>query len=1567
MKLCWNDKLAQYNKNYLKELPENKRDLKPEQQELFELWLSVMDYDGNKTKEDLKSVLRTIIDKECITSVEELGEEDKFINIKGKRVHRGTIGSVAIAILGKEYAEIFRAWLKLERECPFENAEHQHSQRSSLIDAHLDNIHNTMLALLKLRALQWTDEKILRGGNTEEEITILKNDYATAEWMAAKISLGHSMVINFAKEEMDNICSPKMLNHAILKAIAISGNHKLLELEGKLLKSCQQDGLKQAICQHMNDGQPESFIYLMDIIMANNLQRLTPIQKVFETMIGFDFLKNEELKSLIELLYHNLKNRSQADKLIYSKEPLEIYIGLWAKGFYDINSLNHIAPLIIGKGKMHQARTFFLYLYKIAINAVNLCQLSATIALPRWKNEPSLMTLLLKVYLPEIQFGYFSRYNPTADHRHYFPSRQTAIDEYYILKEVLSKIPSNQNNQLMICRDEVIEAMCKIVYLLEGEDKIHDDICDFVEELSSEVRTSFFSNTLHHPNTEKQKRTVIQALSDRSSDVRSQAITALNNTELNDANYLDLEDILRMKYADMRVAVIQLIMKLPEDKLTASLTRLINDKVAERRLAALDILLQLSKKKPKQHVAYKLLPFISKRKKPSSKEQVLIDEILRSNSTSSEESTTPTRVNGFGLYDPKQEVSIPAITPDKDFDIRKAFAFMQSGEALRVCEKLNKLIEKNKNSEFADNQKEGFPIDDDIAPNYLTPCLSDITNSKLWNDFYRHEIADPGKLIQICFMIDSELEEEADYDKAINEAKDFSLITDKLYEGIKYKGLSTAIDKMEHSNQIVNIIRMLTRKYVDEATYQYYSVNILLRLLLLLDKQNIYRHYYNKHTYIPNTGKWGEEEEVYPIQSNRYVKCWLEAPTQPIADELFRRYFTVRYQLYQLTDYMNHHPSPKKYNSYIRGIDMIRARQLGLIPEGEVYREILGRSTSFRQIESVSLFLDESNRTYNNIEKYEDMIGYDFSPSIPLINNIINLILDIELKRGDSETEVSKIAFHLHHVLGAEFFVRILKAIGKSSFAREIKSYYPDSTKKDALSQLLYKCYPLSSDSPASLKKLIEKEGISEERLINAAMYAPQWLGIVEKAIQWKGLSSAGYFIHAHIGDHCGKLKLAIATRYTPFSIEDLQEGTFDINWFREIYKTLGNKQFGSVCAAAKHITSSSCLTRMRKYMDAVNGKYGVADIKKEIVASRNQDLLIMYSLIPLDTKSDKDLIERYQYLQLFKNQCSSFTLQVQFNEKKAVNRALQNLAQNAGYENVFRFMWHMEVETLKDILPYFSPIKLEDIDICIQVSDTGKPEIKLIKKGKELNSIPASLKKNPLMEKLKDMYEHLVKEYRHSCNVLEHDMERRSCFSVTELNKLMQHPIIGLLLKNLLFIGKEGLGFYAESQLLHPDGNCTRLTSKSMLRIAHPTDLYANENWQTWQKSIANKAIHQPFEQISRKLYSKKDDEKEMTQFLRDTGKQLSPQKVAKVMKQRYWIPSPENGLQKIYFEENIIASIHAPADWFLINDPNPVTIKYVSFQNRDNLVMMAMSQVPSIIFSEVMRDIDLMSHEEM
>ena len=84
-------------------------------------------------------------------------------------------------------------------------------------------------------------------------------------------------------------------------------------------------------------------------------------------------------------------------------------------------------------------------------------------------------------------------------------------------------------------------------------------------------------------------------------------------------------------------------------------------------------------------------------------------------------------------------------------------------------------------------------------------------------------------------------------------------------------------------------------------------------------------------------------------------------------------------------------------------------------------------------------------------------------------------------------------------------------------------------------------------------------------------------------------------------------------------------------------------------------------------------------------------------------------------------------------------------------------------------------------------------------------------------------------------------------------------------------------------------------------------------------------------------------------------------PARTVALLKKRQWIVDYENGLQKVSFSGNVTAVIYALADWFSPSDIEAPTLEYVAFYDRRNFKDKKIEDVPPIVFSEIMRDVDL------
>ena len=88
----------------------------------------------------------------------------------------------------------------------------------------------------------------------------------------------------------------------------------------------------------------------------------------------------------------------------------------------------------------------------------------------------------------------------------------------------------------------------------------------------------------------------------------------------------------------------------------------------------------------------------------------------------------------------------------------------------------------------------------------------------------------------------------------------------------------------------------------------------------------------------------------------------------------------------------------------------------------------------------------------------------------------------------------------------------------------------------------------------------------------------------------------------------------------------------------------------------------------MKLYCDAVLGKLDVTQLEEEIVQKRNQEKLRAYALIPIKENKEEEIKRRYQFLQQFLEESTSFGTKRRKSETKAVEVAVKNLAINLGY-----------------------------------------------------------------------------------------------------------------------------------------------------------------------------------------------------------------------------------------------------------------------------------------------------------
>ena len=1495
----------------------------------------------------------------------------------------------------------------------YSNSVYRRSMRTSDIDILCKNIMNVVYSLYEQDHIDADicdiiEEKKLTEGQLDHKRYCYYNYSGMDIVIAAEIDLGNERLIKLVSDII--MCESGIKpDHTIISAVTKCHNADLHQKLGKLLLAARlQEGLRQSICEKADMGTKEAFFALLDVILENDLIRFSSVKRAVAAWIGLADEETVKLERIsdksVELIAGCLRDESFREECLSSEDSMKIYIGLWSIGFYDaVKMLDRIREYS-AHGTEHQLLVAG-YMTQQLNNAKLMNSISKDV-IKAHKDDPK----VLAVYMPSFMYYCFSKIGRAVSRNSldvfyrndfdfserkyvpldaFFESAEEAQEYYSLLMEIYRGITKKSIefspcifpwNKEALERSEVVLRLAYIASALHDNDKI-DEAAALIPQIDS-ARSIILALLLTQPETDVQRRLLTAEVCDKEDHTRTIALRAISEVELAEENYLQLEDMLRYKNSDMRSGCTELLMKQSDDALFGTLGRLLSDKKEEKRTAALDMIMRLSNDEKRSSLFEKCLPLVEKLENISAVEMILVNNILP---------------------DKKPEDKAEELYTDNDVYIPKINeAFVRKAE-----EVFDRYFPKNTSTETVDGRQDWQDAllkleklldehcDDEFTQTYygtvatLDSCgifsteedgRAVIPFRKLWDKFYDDEIKSPEKLFRMLVSLCSDSGEDS-YAKGCNEIT-AELIGEPFTADYGYFRFDT----------IYKICYYLYNKHCVKED----MVSIAASVMAKLCKKDSLSITFKTMMNTPNGEK--EREVHVPYISCDYAKLLLSGMEYSLVyeEKQFRDIFPLRYAFEHMDGfkgiYIYRQKRLAELNIY-KAMDAesyIKAGYMGILTEAQVYRIIFTETNKMATpTPLLKLTLEMISRIYSGIREIEEAVDIresswkragrlntlrsfldcddpahlndeqkklvEFAEKV--YERLIPTVLEKELSRGDTETEYSFAVSDIARIYGIDNFVKILCALGGIPLER---SYYSSKkTKKGSLSHLLSVCIPEKGDNAEKLRERLKGTGISEKRLIEAAMYSPEWLPIIGEYLGWEGFASACYYFIAHMNESFDDKRKAVIAKYTPLTDEELNAGAFDISWFRSAYETLGKKRFDMIYDSAKYIADGAKHSRARKYADAVLGKMNAEETVKTITEKRNKDLLMAYALIPI--KDEDDICTRYLYFRQFLKESKKFGSQRSASEKKAVETAMQNLSINAGYADVTRLTLRMETKLIDDSRELFNDKEIDGTTFRLCVDDRGKADIICTKDGKTLKSVPAKLKKNEYVVRLNDTKKKLNEQYRRTRAMFEQAMEDSTEFTVGELNILRNNPVVLPVIQNLVFKCGEKLGFLSGNELTDHAGNTVKLSDSDNVTVAHPYALYKDGNWSAYQKMLFDKGIVQPFRQVFRELYVKTAEEAEMTHSLRYSGNQIQPAKTVACLKSRRWVADVEDGLQKVYYKENIVARIYAMADWFTPADIEAPTLEWVEFTDRKTGSAIAIKNTPDVIFSEVMRDVDM------
>ncbi|WP_335967896.1 DUF4132 domain-containing protein [Fusobacterium polymorphum] len=1516
-------------------------------------------------------------------------------------------------LIGKKFLKVFLDISKNTIKYPFSRGYDRRMVRSSSYYNHINFLFELFEDLVDLNFLNLDIVTVVKGEYDNDGIYGLYNPYL----IAYEIDNKNKELIDLIKGALGSQKSKIDLNYSIMQAIFISNNKELLELTGKLLLAAKlQEGVRQEICENMDRGLQENFEYMFKIIYDNNLIRFSSVKRALATWTGLTRDESDDIskfgKKELEIINKLIANPKYEDELLKSDDNVEVYLGLWNKSTRDIKYSVEAMEKLLKSSKYH-IKLLISYYLDIIENKDYQREIAKKVIKEYGKDNKNIIEILACYLDFIIGYIYPSHFkndikSGKLNSKTYFKDKKEALEFFDILENAFSLMKEKSKVfdpcifpwNIESIDTEKISTVLLFIAILYPDDILKNKVMGYIKEIDTWNRGRFLEVLFEKPSNKEQRDFIITMLSDRTS-AGVTAYEIVKNNNLTKEYPREIEDLLRLKNADTRKNLIDLLMSQDKKELLISIDNLVSAKNENKRLAGLDILnLANSKQKP-LYDKKEVKNLVTKISSPTDAEKILIENLSDKKKKESENTLSKLYNTEYKLDLPYEIKEVDKLSKtikknkkseyiiENSLNIKKIFT-KSTDELFKIVKKLSELYVKNEDYEYMSfyNKeyvllRDTFQITKDVSnvPYNERQKLANYPLEDICKDFYKKEIKNFPTLWQLHTLLSRGYNNNSDPD-TIKEYQDFyKKILDvditELRTKLKEANLKYIFSENHYNDTgfVLEIISMLYKEYSKENEAYLFEIGKMFTSYALenfeikdiVEKREKYNKdiYYNVNIYNRNSG-------IYYLFAKAVID-YLDFYTD---EKSFSESFILRYNLDEkINKYCNENLKDFEIQGSTKILGLRNyaiAINLKIAEKDLIYKYVLELDNEVAKEINVHGFseLDGFMNNYRNIlAKKEDkriatLNQFMLNDALKVIydegRKIVDYVVQNELKRGDSPTIYSKSLHKIYRIESIDYLVQILQALGKETLDRTSYYWGGDDSKKAVLSHLLKVCYPTEKDNSKELAKKLKGTDITEQRLVEVAMYASQWLEIIETYLGWKGLVSGCYYFQAHMSD-VSKNKEGLIGKYTPISIDDLRDGAFDIDWFKSAYKELGEKKFEMLYDSAKYISDGAKHSRARMFADAVNGKLNLKETEKKIEDKRNKDLVASYSLIPLLKDKQKDALHRYQFLQKFLKDSKQFGAQRRASEAKAVNISLENLSRNMGYSDVTRLIWNMETALINEMKEYFVPKKLDDVDVYIKIDDLGQSEIIYEKAGKELKSLPTKLKKDKYIEAIKEVHKNLKEQYRRSRKMLEEAMEDGIEFYGYEIENLMTNPVIAPILKSLVFKMGNDLGYYVDKKLKSAKKKSVAVKDDSLLKIAHCFDLFESGEWSAYQKDIFDRELKQPFKQVFRELYVKTVDEKGRDKSLRYAGHQVQPAKTVALLKTRRWIIDGQEGLEKVYYKKNIIAKIFALADWFSPADIEAPTLEEVQFFDRKTFKPILIDDVPDLIFTEVMRDLDL------
>ena len=1329
--------------------------------------------------------------------------------------------------------------------------------------------------------------------------------------LATAIDAGDDAVFDILVATIDGTDDVATMGRHVPTALLCAGREDGWERVERLLLAAQrQEGLRQSILEVVDEAHPQAFQRMLALIVEHDLTRFASVARAMSVWLGIELLAGDG-RRLTAIASRSLELLRDPPAIV-DGEPLDIYLALWAIATRDAEQAIARAEPALCSDDAEQRFAAVRFLAETQIS-------TATPALVRALRDEDLR---VAAYACQTLAAYGAAPMPAS---------------YDALEALLARLPKRAVELEAVSWLGPLpplkrETVAGLLFSHVDPPQI-DRVLPHAKALGPWDRGRLVDLIAKGAPDGPRRAALLDALSDASPDVRSHAIAAMGKLRLDDVEALALEPLLKRKPGDLRRGVLDLIAGRGDAWALQAAGRLLAGS-DQQRLGGVDLLRRITAAgSPHAARARELLATLEADENDdtavaeATRRAVRNDPLIRHN-----------EADGFGLFD-EAELTRGAAPR------RTGFA-AGTPAALRVIALLDELICANAGTEiemlhWGTSERLLLGAADGLNLHLHALRLRrgdtdlDLPLGELWHGFADElppdaRDADDQQILRAhlhCSAVASRFSwgEKSKVGSALG-VRHVALVTDVLsylaFVGADERRLSLALDAAEEALASTSA-RELARREWDRAPLALQIARELVAEPFAVECPDLVARHWR-------------------------LELWLSEPPG------------ARPQTVLYAGFKDHPRASKRRPMRPPDAVVARAFTLGAASEADMIDHLVGPRGLYWEFNALGLL---STRRGRELTAGGERVA-------EVVERVRERVVAIELARGEEPTAAASAVLALRRTGGLEVLAGALSALGDDLFVR---GWARDGESRAAVfSHVVAASAPGEDDTPERFRDATSTGRARERRLRELACYAPQWARHVELALDLPGLADAVWWLHAHTKDDHWKTEeelregwsRAIAER-TALSSQELIEGAVDVAWFAGVRERVGDEQLGLLLKATKYASTAGGHKRAELFARAMRGDVTEEQLAARIAKSRHQDSVRAIGLLPLPaSERDATLNRRYELLQEYKRESRRFGRQRQASEARATEIALQNLARTAGFADPVRLTWAMEAHATADLADGGVTVEQEGVTVNVAVGGDGKPVVTVRRGDKALKAVPAKLRKVPEVKAVTDRTTELRRQASRIKASLEQAMVRGDEISGAELADFHEHVLLWPAISRLVLIGEDAAGFPDRGGrvLRDPAGGEHAVGPTESLRIAHPVDLLDRE-WASWQHHVMSGRLVQPFKQVFRELYV--PVEAEMTDdrcgSRRYAGHQVQPARARALLSKRGWLWDDELGPRRIDHAEHIAGTLWSLNGFGTPVDVEAPVLEELRFYDVREGQPIALADVPPRLFSEVMRDVDL------